>query len=314
MAKTNTHRDDPMWPTAAAWLARGSAESGEGMLDGGMCDVGIIGVPAHETSISPTRADTTPAAVRAALAHYSTYAASRGIDVGALDVRDFGDVDGPDGQLGEERVHDAIAHAAPLSRLLVALGGDNSITFSVASALFAADGVPPTDCGLITLDAHHDVRDGISNGSPVRRLVEAGVPAEHIVQIGIADFSNSSAYSTLARGLGITIITRDDLRREPIERIAERALAIAGEGGRPVYVDLDVDVCDLAEVPGCPAAAPGGISADMLRHFAFLLARAPHVRAIDIVEVDAKRDAADGRTVRLAALLLLEAAAGLAAR
>jgi formiminoglutamase len=37
------------------------------------------------------------------------------------------------------------------------------------------------------------------------------------------------------------------------------------------------------------------------------------VRAIDITEIDSASDAADGRTVRLAALLVLEIAAGLAA-
>jgi formiminoglutamase len=38
------------------------------------------------------------------------------------------------------------------------------------------------------------------------------------------------------------------------------------------------------------------------------------VRAVDITEADALADAPDGRTVRLAALLVLEVAAGLAAR
>jgi formiminoglutamase len=37
------------------------------------------------------------------------------------------------------------------------------------------------------------------------------------------------------------------------------------------------------------------------------------VRAIDITEIDAANDSEDGRTVRLAALLVLEIAAGLAA-
>jgi len=88
----------------------------------------------------------------------------------------------------------------------------------------------------------------------------------------------------------------------------------AGAGGRPIFVDIDVDVCDRAEVPGCPAAAPGGITADELREIAFVLARDPRVNGIDIAEIDATIDADDGRTVRLAALLVLEAAAGLAAR
>ena len=81
-----------------------------------------------------------------------------------------------------------------------------------------------------------------------------------------------------------------------------------------IYVDLDVDVCDRGIAPGCPAALPGGISADELRQAAFLLARDKRVRAIDITEIDAASDAPDERTVRLAALLILEIAAGFASR
>ena len=169
--------------------------------------------------------------------------------------------------------------------------------------------------GLITVDAHHDLRDGISNGSPVRRLIEAGLPGANVVQIGIADFSNSPAYAARARELGIHVITRGEIRpRRSLTDIASHALAIAGAGGRPVFVDIDVDVCDRAAVPGCPSAAPGGISADELRQLAFLLARSPMVRGIDITEIDATIDAPDQRTVRLAALLVLEVAAGLSVR
>ncbi|WAC67559.1 hypothetical protein OVA14_02605 [Agrococcus sp. SL85] len=44
------------------------------------------------------------------------------------------------------------------------------------------------------------------------------------------------------------------------------------------------------------------------------LAAAPGVRSLDLAEVDASADAPDGRTVRLAALCVLEALAGLASR
>jgi formiminoglutamase len=94
----------------------------------------------------------------------------------------------------------------------------------------------------------------------------------------------------------------------------QEALAIAGAAGGPVHVDLDVDVCDRSVAPACPASAPGGISADDLREASFLAARSSLVRSIDIAEIDATADTPDGRTVRLGALLLLEAAAGLAVR
>jgi formiminoglutamase len=110
------------------------------------------------------------------------------------------------------------------------------------------------------------------------------------------------------------VISRDELRGADVELVASRALEIAGAGGGGVYVDIDVDVCDRSVAPGCPASAPGGISADELRRLAFFLARGTQVRGVDVTEVDAVADSSDRRTVRLAALLVLEVAAGLAAR
>ncbi len=268
-------------------------------------------MPAHTTSISPSSAHTTPAAVREALSRYSLFAASSGVDLASLRAVDLGDVENPDGPDGEARVVRPRKSAAQRFPLVLGIGGDNSITYSLLRGL-AGDALG--EWGLITLDAHHDLRDGTTNGSPVRRLVEAGLPGAHIVQIGIADFSNSAFYADRAHEYGITVIARDALRlRSPLE-VTAQALEIAGHGGRPIFVDLDVDVCDRSVVPGCPASAPGGISADELRQFARLLAHDPRVRGVDITEVDAAADAPDGRTVRLAALLVLEVAAGLAQR
>ena len=81
-----------------------------------------------------------------------------------------------------------------------------------------------------------------------------------------------------------------------------------------IHVDFDVDVCDRSVVPACPAAAPGGISADELRQFALLAGKAKNVTSLDITEIDATADTPDQRTIRLAALLILEASTGLALR
>ncbi len=292
--------DDPRWPRASAWLAGDAADP----------LLAVLGVPAHRTSISATGAHATPGAIRAALARYSTYAWSRDVDLSSVAVRDAGDVVDPDFAEGEQRVAGAVTALADVP-LLLALGGDNSITFSVAAARWGASvGV----AGLVTLDAHHDLRDGMSNGSPVRRLVEAGLDGRRVVQVGIADFANSAEYAARARDLGITVVTRDALRRRPMADVMAEALSVAGGGGGPVHVDLDVDVCDRAVVPGCPASAPGGISADELREAAFLAGADARVGSMDVTEIDATADAPDGRTVRLGALCLLEAAAGLATR
>lgn len=263
----------------------------------------LLGLPAFRTSLSPTGAHATPAAVREALRRFSpTLLGPPPIDLAAaLRIADAGDVDDPDGPEGEARVRERVCALRDQSDLVIALGGDNSVTYATAQGADVA--------GLITLDAHFDLRDGVSNGSPVRRLVDDGLDPRRIVQIGIADFANSVAYAQRAADLGITVITLDEVRRRGAEDVMIQALAIAGSAG-DVHLDIDVDVCDRAVAPGCPASVPGGLEAWELRALVRAATGDRRVVSADVVEVDATADAADGRTVRLAALCVLELLAG----
>lgn len=306
---------DPSWPRTGAWPAWANAQPS---------DLTIVGVPTSRTSLSPTNAHETPEAVREALRRYSSHIVDPGMPGEretvrqivldeALRIFDAGDVPDPDTEAGERTAIGRIAELSRVSELVLTLGGDNACTVPAALGVAQAHG-PIAAAGLITLDAHHDLRDGRSNGSPVRRLIEAGLNPRRIVQIGIADFANSRVYRDRANALGITVIHRDEFHERQLAAIAAEALDIAGAGGGPVHVDLDVDVCDRSVAPGCPASLPGGLQAHELRRMARILAADPRVRGMDIAEVDAHADAPDQRTVRLAALLVLEAAAGLARR
>ena len=273
-------------------------------------DIALVGVPAHKSSISPTSANLTPKAIRQALEKYSTFSGSKEIDLRGLSFTDLGDVLNPDGLDGKKRVAKKLENVLDSYQTLIALGGDNSITFSVASSIFK----DLSKVGLVTLDAHHDLRDGMSNGSPVWRLIQAGLPGKNIVQIGISDFANSREYAERAKEQGIYIISRDQLRRQSMKDAMKEAFSVLNRRVDEIYVDLDVDVCDRAAVPACPASVPGGISADELRQAAFYAGANSKVRAVDITEIDVKKDSADQRTIRLAALLVLEFAAGVASR
>jgi formiminoglutamase len=298
-------RVDRRWPTAADWLAGGAGERD--------VDLAVLGVPTFATSISQTGAHATPAAVRRALGKLSTWCASRRLDLGeTVAPWDRGDVEDPDVPVeGEWRVRIAASTAAAKARLLIALGGDNSLTYPVMAGVFGDD-LPRA--GLVTLDAHHDLREGRSNGTPVRDLIEAGLPGEQVVQVGIADWANSRSYATEAHARGVTVIERSTVAERGVESCLREAFDVAGSAGGGLYVDLDLDVADRSVAPGCPASLPGGLSAAEILAAAHLAGADPRVRAIDIAEVDATRDSEDGRTVRLAALCLLEAAAGLALR
>jgi len=269
-------------------------------------DIALVGFPVHKSSITPNSCHLAPKAIRSALARYSTYSASTDVDLRELKITDLGDVTGADSNNGKKVIAKKVNGLLNKYGLLIALGGDNSITYSVTSGLFG----DLSKVGLITLDAHHDLRDGNTNGSPVWRLIQAGLPGKNIVQIGISDFANSKEYSDRAKEAGIFVITRAQLRNKSIQDAMKQAFAHLGRNVDQIYVDLDVDVCDRSVAPACPAATPGGISADELRQAAFLAGANYKVRAVDITEIDPKRDSKDERTVRLAALLVLEIAAG----
>lgn len=291
---------DELWPRAGDWPVLDSVD--------GAVDLALMGVPAWRTSLSPTGAHATPAAVRGALRRYSPALMAGPTDLGALRIADAGDVAEPDGPDGEAAVRALAGAVAERARLVVALGGDNSATYGVAQGVGAS--------GLITLDAHFDLRDGVSNGSPVRRLIEDGLDPRRVVQIGIADFANSVAYARRAADYGITVIGLHDVRRRGAADVMAEALEVAGAGspGDGIHLDIDVDVCDRSVAPGCPASVPGGLAAWELCGLVRAAASDHRLGSADIVEVDATADAPDQRTVRLAALCVLELLAGLATR
>jgi arginase family enzyme len=227
--------------------------------------------------------------VRARLAKFSTLHGEHGVVLPP--VRDAGDQLPP----------------PPLdARLTILIGGHNGVTFE---ALRTAPDLERW--GLLTLDAHHDVRPYATsvpgNGSPVRALMDSGLPGTQIVQVGIHGFSNAPGHRAWCESQGITVVGPDHVGEVP--KLLER-LASAVDN---IYVDIDIDVLDRAFAPGCPGSRPGGIMPRDLFAAAFAAGAHPAVRAIDIVEVDPEADVAS-ITVDAAALCLLNAAAGFASR
>jgi len=272
--------------------------------------ISLVGAHTYATSISERSSASTPAAIRAALGRYSTWSFEDGVDLAEwVTVHDHGDVIDPDTDQGAAALAARLDDSGP--DLWILLGGDNALTWRAMGSLAKGR---PDEWGLITLDAHLDLREGRSNGSPVRQLLDEGLDGHHVVQIGLADFANSPHYARVARDAGVRTISRGEVRRRGIAEVCEEALDLAGARRRPIYLDVDMDVCDRSVAPGCPAAVPGGLSADELRAAVRALSTDPRVRAMDITEIDVERDAPDERTVRLAALVVLEAMGGVARR
>ncbi|MBO0724402.1 MAG: agmatinase family protein [Blastocatellia bacterium] len=303
--------DDPNWPRASAWLASEFAASPSGGL-------AVIGAPLRLGSITPGRCDLAPAAIRAILRKFSCYDIESDTDLRSIGARDLGDLPLANMKLEEafEPLRDAVRNALAGAEAVVVIGGDNGVTRPGVHGV--AEGLAGSleHCGLITLDAHFDLRDlsnGLTNGNPVRALLADGLPGENIVQIGIQPFANSQAYAQVAGDAGITVVTMSQIRAHGVERLLTESLEDLSELVEHIYVDLDIDSLDRIFAPATPGSRPGGLTPYELRRVAWLCGAHPLVRAIDLVEVDPTQDVADA-TVMATASCLLSFASGLLAR
>jgi formiminoglutamase len=252
--------------------------------------------------------------VRKALERLSTYSSDFDVSLERLHPFDIGDLPRAIAEpVVEFQQH--LAEAIGAVRLqteapAVVIGGDNSITVGA----FRGSGAD----GLITFDAHHDVREwddrGPMNGSPVRQLIEGGLPGGRIMQIGLHGFSNAQPYARYVSEAGVATVNAHAVRSRGVDAVVEEALLkLEAAGATKVWVDVDLDCLEKALAPGAPAAQPGGLTPADLERGAFRLGASPLVTGLDITELDPEIDIADV-TARTAASVLLAFAAGVAIR
>lgn len=275
--------------------------------------VALLGAPLSERSLTPGRCDLAPAKIRATLPRLSTYDIESDTELSGLRVFDAGNLDlklvSPADAF--KPIAQAMAHLVRRHALTILLGGNNAITRPAVHAL------DPTlqRVGLLTLDAHFDLRDtdcGLNNGNPVQALLEDGLPGAHIVQLGLAPFANTKRMYEKARAAGISF-RRASFQREEGFAMIQQALALLSARVDVIHVDFDIDVIDRAQCPGAPGARPGGMPVHDFFEAACEIGGHPKVRSVDLTEFDPSLDVAD-ITALTAARWMAETLVGFQAR
>jgi formiminoglutamase len=280
-----------------------------------------VAVPMRLGSISGGRFDLAPGAIRTAMDRFVAHRPDEPARIDQLGLtiersEGMDEVASMSPAEAFDRIRGGVAASITVDpeRATMVLGGDNSITRPGVHAAAMRTGLDRT--GLLTVDAHHDLRDtggGLTNGNPVRALLQDGLPGGNVVQVGIQPLANPAASAEVAREAGITVVTAAEIRERGIVPVLDEALGALASRADAVYVDLDVDVLDRAFAPACPGARPGGLTPAEVQAAARLCGAHPKVRAMDVVEVDPTRDVAEV-TVLSAASFVLAFGAGLAAR
>src|SRR3954447_23812823 len=262
------------------------------IVEGKPTAVGLLGAPLAVGSVTPGGCDEAPALLRRTLRRIGLYDVETGREL-ATEVADRGDVEllGSTIEDATPRIRDAVTSSAEAHALTLLVGGNNAITRPAVLGL----GGGLDEIGLITLDAHFDMRDlaqGLSNGNPVRALIEDGLPGANIAQIGLAPFANSRAMHEDAIAAGNLVIPISDVRAQGIAQAIQHALDHVAHCDALV-IDCDIDVIDRAQMPAAPGARPGGMTAHDFFWAVRRLASDARVRVIDLTEFDPSIDPTD---------------------
>ena len=252
--------------------------------------VAVIGAPLNERSLTPGRCDLGPKAFRAVLPRLSTYDVETGLEL-AVQAHDAGDVALKAVSPADafEPVRDAVkaqAHRA----LTILIGGNNAITRPGAHAL-GLDRV-----GVLTLDAHFDLRDtdqGLTNGNPIQALLDDGLDGARISQIGLAPFANTRRAYEKAKAAGISVRMARECRERGLAVVVAEELERLSALCEVIYVDFDIDVIDRSQWPASPGARPGGVSVHDFFDAARVIGAHPKVRAVDLTEYDPSLEIGD---------------------
>ena len=164
-------------------------------------------------------------------------------------------------------------------RLLIALGGEHSITPSVIAGCLTS---PAT---IVVLDAHADLRrtyqgSTLSHACTMHRLLEQG---HRVVIIGLRSLADFEA-ETLAATSGISAYWARDLRHAATH---QAMIDMLSELEGDIWLSVDMDVFDPSLVPGVGTPQPGGLDWYAVQDVVHTLFtnQSASIRGMDVVEL-----------------------------
>lgn len=306
-------RNDESDPRMGDVVRRGKENYSAGV------QVGIVGVPEDE-GVKRNRgrvgAKEAPNEVRKALYKFTPFIVSKGKQIAGGTVFDFGNVKvGATLEETHERVQTVIEGLVGNNILPIVIGGGHDISYPC----FLGFSKKAAAAGAINLDTHLSFRKPHphrNNGTAFRQILDlphSPLSPMNFVDIGAQSFANAKDHYEELVDRGSTVFTLHEVQHERIEKILDLAYEISTSTTERLYVSFDLDVVRSSDSPGVSASYPTGLtSEDILKaaHFAGLHQK---TKCIDIAEVNPKYDT-DGRTSKLAALIIMHFMAGVANR
>ena len=192
----------------------------------------------------------------------------------------------------------------------VVVGGDHAVAIGTWSGVITALNAMG-QFGLLWIDAHMDAHTPITaaqgkwgghfHGMPLAHLLGHGDKAlceigsrkaklrgKHVVMVGIRSFEPGE--KALLEKEGVTVFTMDDIERDGLRPVMERALAIVGSASKGWGISLDLDVFNPEQIPCVGTPEMNGIDVTAFMHCWSALPMPSRPKAVEIVEYMPQKD------------------------
>ncbi len=188
------------------------------------------------------------------------------------------DARGPEAM--RERIARVVESVLREGQLLVALGGEHSITPGVV------DGIAKRHRAftVVQFDAHADLRESyqdspMSHACAMRRVLET----HPVVSVGIRSLSSEEAEFARERRLPSIPASAFAEPGADLDAIAQRFVAMIATDA--VFITFDLDALDPSILPSTGTPEPGGLGWYPTLHLLRALARRKRIVGIDVVEL-----------------------------
>ena len=258
----------------------------------------LVGVPFDHTSTFRAGSRFAPRAIREASFNIETFSLRTGVDIEHVPIHDAGDLDVlDDASETLKRLSGVTADIISSGKMPVIIGGEHTISLGVVRSL-------PKSVGVVSLDAHGDLRDEygggkISHATVLRRISEI-VGTNGVFVCGLRALCKEEV--EFIEKHKIQHLTPWEIHDIGTDKMAELIAEFARKFPH-VYLTIDTDVLDPAFAPAVANPEFNGITPEELIQIARAVARERMI-GFDLVEVCPNYDT--GMTAVAAARIIFE--------
>ncbi len=186
-----------------------------------------------------------------------------------------------DPQAAVEQIAVTVARAAAGGRLVVALGGEHTISVGISRGLLDALGGP---LSVVQIDAHSDLRDAydgtrFSHACVARRMLD-DPRVEQALQLGVRSVDVEEVGFAREHPERVRVWYAEEVHAGGWQDELRERLA-----GRRVHLTIDVDGLDPAVVPATGTPEPGGLTWTQALDVIRTTARSAAIVGVDCVEL-----------------------------